>query len=280
MRSMVGMLALVAAAAASDFNAHNGGAHNGGAPDAGVGATDATDATDATGSGPRVISSVPSDTATNVSLDGNLTVTFSEAMDPSTLTGATFTLRSDQADVAGTVSSTSTSATFAPSIELAPRTTYIATITIGATDVSAIALASPFVWTFQTGTTTSTLGASIDLGTAGTFVLLGKAGITNVPTSVITGDIGVSPIASTAITGFALTSDASNQFDTTPEVIGKVYAANFAAPTPAKLTMAIADMQTAFDAAAGRAPDVTELGAGSIGSTTLTPGVYPLCQRG
>ena len=34
-------------------------------------------------------------------------------------------------------------------------------------------------------------------------------------------------------------------------------------------------MQLAFtDAAAGRAPDVTELGAGNIGGMTLAPGVY------
>jgi len=33
-------------------------------------------------------------------------------------------------------------------------------------------------------------------------------------------------------------------------------------------------METAFTAAAARAPDVTELGAGMIGSVTLAPGVY------
>ncbi len=263
MRSMLGMLALAAATAACGF-----GAHDGDAGDPGV------DATDTTGSGPRVISSVPADTTTNVPLDERLTATFSEAMDPSTLTGATFTLHSDHDVVAGSVSSTSTSATFEPSGELAPSTTYVATITIGATNTAAIAMAAPFSWTFQTGTNTTALGAGIDLGTAGTFVLLGKTGITNLPTSVIVGDIGVSPVTSTAITGFALTPDVSTQFATTPEVTGKVYAADLTSPTAAKLTVAIGDMQTAFTVAAGRAPDVTELGAGTIGSITLPPGVY------
>jgi hypothetical protein len=130
------------------------------------------------------------------------------------------------------------------------------------------------VWSFQTGTTTSVIGNPVDLGTAGDFVLLGMSGITNVPTSIIVGNIGVSPIDSTAVTGFPLTPDASNQFSMTPQVTGRVYAADFATPTPDKLTVAINDMHTAFTAAAGRAPDVTELGAGTIGSVTLAPGVY------
>src|ERR1035437_222016 len=39
--------------------------------------------------------------------------------------------------------------------------------------------------------------ASVNLGTAGNFVILAKSGISTVPTSAITGDIGVSPIDST-----------------------------------------------------------------------------------
>ncbi len=86
----------------------------------------------------------------------------------------------------------------------------------------------------------------VDLGTAGNFVLLGKSGITNVPTSRIVGDLGVSPITSTAVTGFPLTPDSSNQFATTPEVTGRIYAADYAPPTPANMTAAISDMETAF----------------------------------
>ena len=91
---------------------------------------------------------------------------------------------------------------------------------------------------------------------------------------MIRGDIGVSPITSAAITGFPLTADASAQFSTTPEVTGRVYAPDYATPTPSNLTTAISDMETAFVDAAGRAPGVTELGAGTIGTLTLAPGVY------
>jgi hypothetical protein len=53
-----------------------------------------------------------------------------------------------------------------------------------------------------------------------------------------------------------------------------VYAADYTAPTPSALTTAIADMQLAYTDAAGRAPGVTEKGAGNIGGMTLAPGVY------
>lgn len=116
--------------------------------------------------------------------------------------------------------------------------------------------------------------ASVKLGTAGNFVILTKTGVTSVPPADITGNIGVSPIAATAITGLDLTMDATNVFSTSQQVIGKVFAADYASPTPANLTTAVGDMELAFTDVAGRAPDVTELGAGNIGGKTLVPGVY------
>lgn len=115
---------------------------------------------------------------------------------------------------------------------------------------------------------------AVNLGTAGSFVILAKTGISTVPASTITGDLGVSPAAATYITGFSLIADATNVFSTSAEVTGKVYAANYASPTPANLTTAIGDMQTAFTNAAGRPAGVTNLGAGNIGGKTLAPGVY------
>ncbi len=115
---------------------------------------------------------------------------------------------------------------------------------------------------------------SIDLGTAGNFVILTKTGVTSVPPANITGDLGTSPIAAAAITGFALIADSTNVFSTSSQVTGNVYAANYASPTPSKMTTAIGDMEHAFTDAAGRAPGVTELGAGNIGGKTLVAGVY------
>jgi Ice-binding-like/Secretion system C-terminal sorting domain len=115
----------------------------------------------------------------------------------------------------------------------------------------------------------------VNLGTSGNFAILAKSGISTVPPSAIVGDMGVSPIDQTAITGFSLILDPSGVFATSTQVTGKVYAADLADPTPAYLTTAIGDMETAYANAAGRTnPDFTELGAGEIGGLTLVPGLY------
>ena len=125
------------------------------------------------------------------------------------------------------------------------------------------------------GRTAMAAQALVNLGAAGNFVILAKSGISTVPASAVTGDIGVSPIDSTAITGFSLGLVANSPFATSTQVTGKVYASNYAAPTPANLTAAIGDMQTAYTDAAGRVtPDFTELGSGQIGGLTLVPGLY------
>lgn len=114
----------------------------------------------------------------------------------------------------------------------------------------------------------------VELGSAENFVVLAKSAISTVPPSVITGDLGLSPAAASYITGFSLTADASDEFAISAQVTGRIYASDYASPTPADLTTAISDMELAFTDAASRAADVTELGAGNIGGMTLTPGVY------
>jgi hypothetical protein len=115
----------------------------------------------------------------------------------------------------------------------------------------------------------------VNLGTAGNYVILSKSGISTVPTSAITGDIGVSPISSTAITGFSLIHTVNTPYATSAQVTGRVFAPDYSAPTPANLTTAVGDMQTAYTDAAGRStPNFTELGAGQIGGLTLVPGLY------
>ena len=108
----------------------------------------------------------------------------------------------------------------------------------------------------------------IALGYAGNFTILAESGISTVPNSVIStlqhsslfipflinlsqssaGPIGVSPAAATSITGFGLILAPGGTYSTSTQVTGDVYAANYAAPTPAYLTQAIADMVTAYNA--------------------------------
>lgn len=110
--------------------------------------------------------------------------------------------------------------------------------------------------------------APVNLGGAGHFVILSKSGITDVPASQVTGNVGTSPITGAA------------DHLSCAEVTGKIYSVDSAGPAPcsiksaARLTTAIGDMQTAYTDAAGRSATTTELGAGNIGGLTLAPGVY------
>ena len=111
----------------------------------------------------------------------------------------------------------------------------------------------------------------------GCSAILAKSGITNVPTSAITGNIGASPIGYAAIVGFDLSPpapDAGTASATSPQVTGLIYASDYISPTPSNLTTAVGAMELAYTTAAGRAATVTELGGGDIGGKTLTPGVY------
>jgi Ice-binding-like len=109
----------------------------------------------------------------------------------------------------------------------------------------------------------------VNLRSAGDFVILTKSGITDVPTSAVTGDIGTSPITGAA------------DLLTCTEVDGSVFSVNAAGPEPCRikdptrLTAAVLDMETAYRDAAGRKdPDFVEWGAGDIGGLTLGPGLY------
>jgi len=118
----------------------------------------------------------------------------------------------------------------------------------------------------------------INLGGAAIYTILSKTGISTTVGSSVTGNIGVSPNAAIGITGFGLIMDATNTFSTSSPstlVSGKIYAADYAAPTPANISTAVSDMETAFTTANGLTTTViTELGAGDITGMTLVPGLY------
>ena len=117
--------------------------------------------------------------------------------------------------------------------------------------------------------------APVVLGAAGTYVILAKSRVSNVPRSAIVGNVGLSPAAGSYITGFSLVRPSGRAYAKSSQVTGNVYAANYGAPTPANLTRAIGAMQTAYVNAAGRKnPDHTELYGGDIGGRTHPPGLY------
>lgn len=99
---------------------------------------------------PKVSITAPAKNATNVALASNITATFSDEMDPSTINTSTFTLKQGETAVAGTVSYTGSTATFNPSAPLTQNTTYTGTITTGATNTLGSALASNYTFSFKT----------------------------------------------------------------------------------------------------------------------------------
>ncbi|RDB30423.1 hypothetical protein Hypma_007148 [Hypsizygus marmoreus] len=148
------------------------------------------------------------------------------------------------------------------------------------TNALVIASIPSSVWSSPTGLKGNGVSARafslpVNLRSASNFVALGTTAISTVPPSAITGSIGISPSVSTFVTGFSLVQDSTNVFSSSTQVVGKVFASNYAAPTPATLLTAINDVNTAYLDAAGRPnPDVLNLGAGGIGGRILTPGLY------
>ncbi len=256
----------------------------------GVAGTPGASATD-----PTVGSSNPRNGATNVptsesaGVGTRLTATFTQAMDPLTITGTflpTFTLRETVAgtNVPGTVTmnAANTVATFSPTAPaLLPNTNYTATVTTAAKSAGGTAMASPVAWTFTTNAVALTGQAPVNLGTAGDYVIFANTGIANASAcggQCITGDMGVGPgVTSTAITGFNLILPFGSPFSTSAQVNGNIYAFDYAAPTPTKVTTASNDMGLAYTDAAGRPAGVgpnLNIGAGTVTTQTLAPGVY------
>ena len=104
-----------------------------------------------TSTAPAVTSTAPVYSATNSPINTKILVTFSTAMDPTTITTTTFTLKHGTTYDTGAVSYVGVTAIFIPSANLATNTVYTATITTGAKDSSGHSLAVNFVWSFTTG---------------------------------------------------------------------------------------------------------------------------------
>ena len=123
----------------------------------------------ATGAGqdttaPTVTSTVPVNLASGAAIDGNIAATFSEAMNPLSITTATITVKQGTTPVTGTVTFAGTTATFNPTANLAANATYTATIAGGASgakDLAGNALASNFAWIFTTGANADTTAPTV-----------------------------------------------------------------------------------------------------------------------
>ncbi|MFA6448993.1 MAG: Ig-like domain-containing protein [bacterium] len=234
-----------------------------------------------TGIPPSTLTVTPLITSTNVCVNWTLSAAFSEAIQAGSITPAgKFTVQLGVSpaplgpELAGaTTAVDSTHATFKPTLDLLPNTFYTATIKGGATgikDLSGDTMAANKVWTFQTGT--NICQAIVPLGLAAPFAILASAAITNIPTSHITGNLGLTPDTGANITGFSSPL-------TCPEVTGIIYKVDAAGPAcaqndPTVITNAKTAALTAYgDAtAAGRGTPASI--SGNLNGLTLYPGLY------
>jgi hypothetical protein len=132
------------------------------------------------------------------------------------------------------------------------------------------AVAIAMFLTLMLATTASAAPVTVPLLTASPFAILAGTDVTDVPTSAISGDVGLTPAAGSFYAGL-----------TCAEVSGTIFAVNAAGPAPCVvtnpglLTVAKNDLTTAYDDAAARIPDVTYNGADNqLGGLALVSGTY------
>jgi hypothetical protein len=189
--------------------------------------------------------------ATCVPLDQKIVATFDEQMDSLTINPSTFFI----VGVSGTVTYdvVTQKATFTPAVSLAANTKFTIMVTAGAKDMGGVSVA-PLQQTFTTGPCQGGGTQPVALcPNIGAFSVLAGSTVTNTGSTVVSGDVGVSP--GTAVTGFP------------PGLAGgTIHIADGAA------SLAQATLTAGYIDAAGRAGGTAV--AGDLVGKTLTAGVY------
>ncbi|MBJ6119598.1 DUF3494 domain-containing protein [Pontibacter sp. BT310] len=219
---------------------------------------------------PRIIITDPDNQATGVALNKVISASFSEKMDPATLTATSFTLKNGTTTVVGTINYTNITATFTPANNLATNTTYTATITTAAKSKNGVALANNYEWSFTTGDNNQpgTPAMGVDLKSVGRFGIFAGVGISNNAgfSEIRNLDVGITPGVRSSVTGFP------------PALVvnGAIYASDDSAPagTSAMLLQAKQDLLEAYLFAEGASSPAPATVAGDQGGKTLAPGIY------
>ncbi len=219
----------------------------------------------ASATAPAVSSTIPVTGATGVFINQAIDISFSEPMDPATISASTISLTAPgSTPVPGTVIyyPASNIASFVPLINLLSATTYTATVSTGARDLQGNALAAASTWSFTTGVATGGLPA-VSLGSLASFAVIAGAGLNNSNAggqTTINGNVGLSP------TGTCL-GDGALCSATDPVINGTLYANDadgIAAAAESALAAAYADATSRLSGAT----------AGDLTGKVLTAGVY------
>jgi hypothetical protein len=202
---------------------------------------------------PTVLSTSPSNYATDVAVTRAVRAYFSEAPDPATINDTNFSVMMGTEPVSGTFAIDGATVTFTPSSDLVDATLYDAVVSDAVLDLAGNAMAEPFAWSFTTGQAAAAPG-SVDLQSAADFAVLAGSTVVSTGLTEILGNLGVSP--GTAVDGFP-----------PGIVVGSVHAGNPAA------ALAQLDLTTAYNDAAGRSTAPISV-SGNLGGQTLAPGLY------
>ena len=240
---------------------------------------------------PTITANDPIDNATLICLSQPVSITFSKAMDSSTVNSSTFYVTDpsivtnpSSAHMPGLItydipSNTATFSVTNPTGYVA-STSYITTVTSGVKDSSGNSMVATKILHFATGTQACTPIVPVSLGSMASYGAFGGgAGVTNSGVNtIVNGNLGTTA-ACTLFTGF---HDANNVYTETTLNIGKVTGNIYCAPplpgtteSLALTTQAAADALIAFNAIAILTPmAIVGPNSGELGGLTITPGTY------
>jgi len=221
---------------------------------------------------PTVTSTIPvtSPENTNVPVNQVVSAVFSEAMDPTTIVAANFTLtpQGSLTAVSGLVaySAISDELVFVPSANLLPSTTYNAVITTGVQNMNGQSLAVAYTWNFKTGAAPNTTPPEL-------LVVVPANGASNVPINK-----AVSATFSEAMNSLTITSSTFQLYltsDLTKTPIGGSYKydpVTFIATFTPTNPLAISTSYTAT--VTNGATDLAGNGLGTIGPIGPPPNTW------
>lgn len=157
-----------------------------------------------TGQSTTVAIVAPSNMATGVTLNSEVTATFSQTMDPATITTSSFRLIDPSGSpVAGTVQYSGLTASFLPASPLLPDTTYQAVVSAGAASLSGIPMDSGYHWSFTTGSESSNVPPVVQFTTP----LAGDSSVALNDSILVAFDEPMDPLSLTTATFTVDTAD-------------------------------------------------------------------------
>ena len=231
-------------------------------------------------SGPTVTSTDPLDTATDVGVSRTVNATFSEQMDPATITAATFTLKQGATSISGTVKYAGMTATFTPAAALSSNT-FTATVSTGAKSAATgLSLAADYNWSFKTPIGIAPpVPLAINLRGAASFGLASRAGLTSTGVTFVNGDIALyaTPTCTDSTGNAGASQSCLVKTYSSPmgmSVSGSIFWAGDAFDNGGTANSVTNDLQIAWNDGKNKLDTQPAISANEMGGKTFIPGVY------